>query len=434
MRYCALSFSHRKTPIELREKIAFNQEDSFAFAKKLKDYGAQEVLLVSTCNRTEFYFYVESIEEMITKTLKELAEIKKIDEEVLSANAEVYQEVEAIHHIFCVVSSLDSVVVGETQITGQFKSAYKIFFDAGLCNKALTRLMHFAFKCAAKVRNQTEISKNSISIASVATQQATRFQIQYNLPKKALVVGFGEMGRLNAKHLLTQGYEIMICNRDQEKIKKFILENPKEGNKISSCIFEDLQKMLNFYPFVFSATAADSCVISKEMVQEVEFKRFWFDLAVPRDIEHFRDEKIEIFVVDDLNQVVQNNLATKRENMHKAYQIVGIATMEFNQWLQNLDVEPLIKEIRELAKQASMKEIKRALKKGYIVPDQQYSVEKILHQAFNTFLHAPTQKLRDCANKQESDIILESIKSFFDIKGEGVLLNAYKCEYETPVK
>lgn len=434
MQYCALSFSHKKTPIELREKIAFSQDETLVFSKTLKTQNIQEILLVSTCNRTEFYLYTNDPSEAYELLLKNLSEYKGIDIELLKANVDFYKEVESIHHIFCVVSSLDSVVIGETQIAGQFKSAYKIFFENHLCGKALTRLVHFAFKCAARVRNQTEISKNSTSVASVAVHQAMQLQEKHQLKKEALVVGFGEMGRLSAKHLLGHGYKVVICNRDVKKLEAFIAENPKDSANIEICFFGLLQDKINHYPFVFSATGANECVIFQSMAKNTDSKRFWFDLALPRDIESFKHPEIEVFVIDDLNQVVQNNLEMKKEHMYKAYEIVGIATMEFNQWLQNLDVEPLIKEIRELAKQASLKEVKKAIKKGYIAPEQQFNVEKILHQAFNTFLHLPTQNLRDCVNKQESDIILESVKSFFGIKEESMLLNTYKCEYDTSDK
>ena len=193
------------------------------------------------------------------------------------------------------------------------------------------------------------------------------------------------------------------------------------------------------YPIVISATGAFEAVINDDLLTQFkkEGKRFYFDLALPRDIEidkeRARELDISIFRVDDLKQVSEQNLSERQESLKKAYQIVGIATMEFVQWIQTLGVEPLIKSIREMAKNASLKEIERAIKKGYLPKELQFSVEKILHQAFNVFLHKPTQILRNHSTRQESDIIIESIKTFFGID-ESVFINAYQCEYEKKEK
>lgn len=434
LQYFALSFSHKKTPIELRERLAFaDNAEIYLFLQQIKQLeNIEEVILLSTCNRVELYCYAHTFEETKNFILKNLSQTKKIDLALLNQSVEIHEHIEAIHYIFCVASSLESVVVGETQIAGQLKDAYKACFDAGFCSKAFTRLIHFAFRCAAKVRNHTQISGNATSVASVAIHQAKSLQKQYGFDRKALVIGMGEMGILSAKYLLDDDYDVMICNRNQQRIQDFISQcDIKQKQKISICEFEHLQEKINAYPLLFSATGASEPIILKNMIKSVDFKRFWFDLAIPRDIEHFEDEKIELFVVDDLKQVAQENLNLRKESLHKAYEIVGIATMEFSQWLQTLDVEPLIKKIREMAKEASLREINRAVKKGYIPKEYQHNVEKVVHQAFNVFLHKPTQNLRDQVNKQEIDIIIESIKNFFSIDKDSLLINTYKCEYDT---
>lgn len=433
MQYYVMSFSHKKTSLDLREKLAFlDEREIFSFLSSIKDQNILEIILLSTCNRLEFYCYVDDVLKAKEKILSKLAELKQLDFALLEEILETYEGIGAVHHIFCVASSLDSIVVGETQIAGQLKNAYKFCFDSNFCSKNFTRLIHFAFKCAAKVRNQTQISNNVVSVASVAIQEAKKLQKQFNLAKRALVVGMGEMGVLSAKHLLSDGYEILICNRNQQKIQEFIEQySIEERERIKFCDFDSLQEFLQSYPFVFSATGSSKPIILDSMIEDVDFYRFWFDLAVPRDIEDISREKIQIFVVDDLKQIVRENLSLRKEHTHKAYEIIGVATMEFSQWLQTLEVEPLIKKIRELAKEASLKEIQRAVKKGYIPAQYQINVEKILHQAFNVFLHQPTQNLREQTNKQESDIIIESIKNFFGIHKNSLLIDTYKCEYNT---
>lgn len=434
MQYYALSFSYKKTPIVLREQIAILQNEFLAFGRAIKDEDLEEVVIVSTCNRTEFYCYTKNPASTKQKILSTLCAQKSLSLELLEESAESYQDIEAIHHLFCVASGLDSIVIGETQIVGQIKDAYRSFYEAGLCAKALTRLVHFAFRCAAKVRTHTEIAKNATSVASVAAREAVALGEGNHLEKRALIIGFGDIGRLCAKYLLGHGYEVMICNRSQEGVWNFLEKNPEQKEKIKFHPLQDLSDIINDFPFVFSATASPQTIIQKEMIIPSPKKRFFFDLALPRDIQTFVLENVKIYVIDDFDAIVRQNLASKKEGMYKAFEIVGIATMEFQKWLQNLDVEPLIKEIRQLAKQAAFKEIKKAIKKRYITPEQQYTIEKILHQAFNTFLHTPTQNLRESVHSQESDIILESVKSFFGICEEKMLLNTYKCEYDTATK
>ncbi len=432
LQYATLGFTHHKTPIELRERLAFDGEMEIGgFLRALLKETSKiipEILLISTCNRTEFFFVATEFELACEHIIEALSKSKKIEINELRAVKQAYYATDAIHHIFSVASSLDSVVVGETQIAGQFKDAYRFAYQNNFCAKEMTRIVHFAFKTAAKVRNQTQISSNAISVASIAAQKAKALQKEYNLNPSALVIGFGEMGSLAARHLLSDGFKVCVLSRDIKKIEL-------QSDNLSVDYFDQLHKVLNDYPIVISATGAFESIINEDLLIgfERKSKRFYFDLALPRDIEINKERAkqldITIFRVDDLKQISEHNLSQRQENLKKAYQIVGVATMEFVQWLQTLGIEPLIKNIREMAKNASLKEVERAIKKGYLPKELQFNVEKILHQAFNTFLHKPTQFLRDHSTRQESDIIIEAIKTFFGMD-ESVFINAYQCEYE----
>lgn len=436
LHYATLGFNHHKTPIELREKLAFCGEAEISkFLRTLLEDSSHlisEVLLISTCNRTEFFFFTQDFDSSCQLILEALSKTKNLPLEQLKSVAQAYYSTEAIHHIFAVASSLDSAVIGETQIAGQLKDAYRFAYENHFCAKEMTRVTHFAFKTAAKVRRQTQISSNAISVASVAAQKARSLQQEYNKDPRALVVGSGEMGMLAAKHLIGDGFCVCILSRDPSRIEW-------KHQNLTLDSLENLDRILENYPIVISATGALGSIINEDSLRYLkrDGKRFYFDLAVPRDIEISQKKSlelgIEIFSVDDLKLVSEQNLVQRQESLSKAYQIVGLATMEFVQWLQTLGIEPLIKNIRELAKNASSKEIDRAIKKGYIPKEMQFHVEKILHQAFNVFLHKPTQVLREHSTRQESDIIIESMKTIFGID-EGVLINAYQCEYEKEEK
>lgn len=434
--YLAISFSHKNTEITMREKLSFASSESIkSFLQGLKshDKNLKEIILLSTCNRFEIYAYTQNPENTKNSLISSLAQIRDVDEGFLKEIADVYIDQGAVHHLFCVASSLDSIVVGETQIGGQLKNAYKLCFDNGFCGKNLTRLIHFAFRCAAQVRNSTQISQNAVSIASVAVKEANALFEKNNIKDKtAIVVGVGDMGILASKHLLHLGYNILLLNRNKQKALNLSNElNSEYRDKVEVIDFSLLSTLINQYPLLFCATAAPHCIVQKSMVKNVDFKRFWFDLAVPRDIENPSDDNIFLFAVDDLQQVASENLINRRKNTTKAYEIVGIFTLEFFKWLQSLGVDPLIKKIREFAKEASLKELDRAIKKGFIPPEYEENVAKILHSAFNVFLHKPTMNIRNFAEKEEADPIIEAVKAVFDIDDEVMLINRYKCEYDT---
>ncbi|NLU33710.1 MAG: glutamyl-tRNA reductase [Wolinella succinogenes] len=429
MHYLIVSYSHKNTDIATRERLAFdNGVKSESFLRELvANKFINEGILLSTCNRVEFILSVKEAHKAGDFLMEKLSEYSKIPKEELSERADVYEDTGAIHHLFCVCSSLDSLVVGETQIAGQLKSAFKFAYDGGFCSQKLSRAMHFAFKCAASVRNCTEISKNPVSVASASVSKAK--DILGDLGgDTAIVVGLGEMSQLTIKHLTALGCNVILVNRDKAKAEAFAKEF---GGMVSVEGFPRLGELLNHHKMLFSATGAPHTVISKDMVEPKSFRRYWFDLAVPRDIEAFESETIRIFAVDDLQEIVSKNLSLREEQAKRAYGIIGRFTQEFYKWLQSLSVDPIIKAMREQAKEAALKEITKAISKGYLPKECEKSVEKIIHNSFNTFLHHPTIKLKEISEEPQSDTVVEAVKLLFGIQEDGLMLDRYKCEYDT---
>jgi glutamyl-tRNA reductase len=428
MHYLIVSFTYKNTNIETREKLAFNSEQKLHEAHKSlhEDVTINELIILSTCNRVEIICSVNEPQRASEAILNYLSNFSSIELDELEERADIYEDSGAIHHLFSVASSLDSLVIGETQIVGQIKNAFKYSYESGFCGQKLARAMHHTFRCAASVRSSTEISKSPISVSSVAVTKAKEIFGELK-DKVAIVVGAGEMSELACKHLSTQGAKIIILNRNIDNAQKLADKLECEA-KVDN--FEKLHTYINSYDLLFSATGAPDAIITASMTRACKMDRHWFDIAVPRDIEDIDQEGLYIYAVDDLQNIVAQNVALREEQAKVAYSIVKQFTVDFFKWLQTLSVDPIIKELREKAKQASIKEVEKALAKGYIDEDIRKNVSKIIHNAFNTFLHTPTQKLKSIAEHPSSDTIVESLQYFFDLDEEKKPVNKYNCEYQ----
>ena len=433
IQYIVVSFSHKHIDIALREKLAFGDEEKLAFLRALCEHSAiKEAMLLSTCNRVEVYASVLEAKAAREYILENLQKFKHIPTEQLRELADIRLNQYAIYHTFSVASSLDSLVVGETQITGQLKDAYRFAYENLLCGKDLTRLVHYAFKCAAQVRNSVDISSSHTSVAGAAIHMLMlRFkECGESLDSKHIVVlGAGEMGVLALKHLAKHNVRLTLINRNLQNAKEALANLAQEiGRKIELAPFGDLQSLIDRADVLVSATGAPHSVINAEMIRPSVHKRVWFDLAVPRDIEEVQIENLEIYRIDDLQVLIARNKLQREENAKDGYKIVEQCTQEFFKWLQTLSVDPIIKHMRALAKDSSLKELDKAVKKGFLPSEYRQNVEKILHNAFNTFLHKPTMRIKEAGESISSDPIIEAVKSIFDINDEIVMLNPYKCE------
>lgn len=426
MYYLIISFSHKNSDIKTREKLAFKTDkEKTDFLDALEAHeSVNESVLLSTCNRVEIIASVKDPFLSSERIFSALSKHSGISMEELEGRADTFEDNGAVHHLFSVASSLDSLVVGETQISGQLKEAFKFSYDRKYCSQKLSRAMHFAFKCAAEIRNSTDISKNPVSVASTAVVNAK--EVMGDLGGEVcVVVGAGEMSELAAKHLSNQGCNIILVNRDVKKADALAKE---VGDLVSVEPFSKLKELVNRYKLLITATGAPHTVITNDMVDKKPFRRYWFDLALPRDIDDIEMEDIEVFRIDDLKDIVEKNIALREEQAKEAYSIIGKYVMEFFKWLQTLQVDPLIVEMRHQAKEASMKELERYISKGFLKEEDRDCLEKLLHGAFNTFLHKPTTKLKDIADEPVADMVVEAVKMLFDINKEVKMIDKYKCE------
>jgi len=325
-----------------------------------------------------------------------------------------------------VVSALESLVIGESQITGQVKDAYKFSFQNKTAGRKLNRVISYAIKCAAEVRNVTNISRYPLSIASVAVTQAHKIYGDNITGMTAVVIGAGEMGIIAIKNLLRLGCDIVILGRDKDKLKA-------TAKSLSSDVrydtMENLHKYLNKYRLVFSATSSKDTIIKPHMIENDNIDRVWFDMAIPRDIDDMPLKKLQLFRIDDLKGISKENYALKQEQANRAMDIVDKYKDEFYKWLRVLSIEPVIKDMRLQAKDAIEKELDRAIKKKFVPKEYRDNMQKMAEQMFNRFLHKATQNLRYCSSEIDSGKRVEAIKEIFEIKTDDKNVKKYKKEH-----
>ena len=430
MYYQVVSFSHKNCDLAMREKLAFaDEEEKREILDKLVVFEfVHEAFIISTCNRVEIVLATRDNFSSYHAVLGLMAQKSEMDFYALKSAAKRYDDEEAVHHLFSVVSSLDSLVIGESQITGQVKEAFKFSYDNGTAGRRLNRLISYAVKCAAAVRNATNISQNPISIASVAVAQAHKILGDNIQGMTGVVVGAGEMGVLAAKHLLRVGCDVILVGRSFERVEGVAVTL---GENVKAATMEMLPKYINRYRLLFSATSSPEPVISEAMIENEMLPRLWFDMAIPRDIADIALEKLQIFRIDDLRAISKENHALREEQALQAAEIVDRYTEEFYAWLRALSIEPVIKQMREHVNEAIEAEISRAIKKGFVPNEYEANMRKMATQMFNRFLHDPTQNLRKSSTEKKNSNCIEAVKRMFNIDTEDIDFKQYKADHHT---
>ncbi|MCP4971648.1 MAG: glutamyl-tRNA reductase [Arcobacter sp.] len=421
MSYLVISFSHKNTDIQTREKLAFaNEENKDRFLKQiLSNDLVKESILLSTCNRVEIITSVTKTNEASKVIVKKLSAYSDIDFDDLYDRADIYENDGAIHHLFSVASALDSLVIGETQIVGQLKDAFRFSIAKKYCGQNLPRALHYSFKCAAAVRNATSLGTGSVSVASTAVAKAKDI-IGNTCSVKALVIGAGEMSELTIKHLLSAGLDVVLTSRDIKKAQ--ILANTYD-QFVEVTQYSNLKRLLNEVPLMFTATSAPYPIITQDLVEDCSFNRYWFDIAVPRDIDEIDSSGLDIYSVDDLQDIVDANMSLRAKQAKTAYSIVNKMSLEFFEWLKSLEIEPVIKHLYLKADDIIEKKVQHAIKKGFIDKNNEENIKKLCETVISEYLHQPATKLKSISKDLNSDTIVGTVQSVFGIDTDTNSLN-----------
>ncbi len=390
--------SHHSAPVEVREKVAFSPCAARSFLRRLKEEGTvAEAVLLSTCNRTELYAAVED-EDARARLLDAIAAEKGLEGDSLERHSYWLTDDEAVWHLYRVASSLDSMVVGEAQILGQVREAYRMATEELCAGPILNRLFHTSLRVGKKVRSETGVGESSLSVPRVAVQLAE--EVFGTLKgRKALVLGVGEMSELVIKHLKDRGVrELRIANRTVERA--VALAERVGGVAVS---FDALAEELSKVDVVVSSTGSGEWVIDSEVAAGAlagrEEPLFFIDIAVPRDVDPVVQnlDRAYVYDVDDLQAVVDRNSDGRVAAAAEGEAMIGPAVFEFMNWISTLHVVPLIKELRDGADRIRRHELARALNGLNLSPEEAEAVERMSHALVNKLLHGPIQELKALA-------------------------------------
>ena len=338
MRIFVVGLNHDTAPVEIRERLSFGPQRIIDANRALKMHaGLQEGLILSTCNRVEIYGVAEPGNEgYVDRAKRFLSDFHKVDLSDFEGRLYTHSGEDAVRHLFRVASGLDSMVLGEVEILGQVKKAYKDAVVSRSAGKVLNRLLQNSFNTAKKVRTDTFIARGAVSVSSVAVRLA-RKTLGDLKTKKTIIIGTGEVSTQVMAHLKGNGPDfILVANRTFEKAKALA---DKFGTRAVK--FEDFRDALHEADIVVASTGAPHCIIHRGDVLNAMSKRggkplFVIDLAVPRDV----DPKVggivnvHLYNIDDLKKIVDENIALRRNELENCRLIIDRACQNFTDWLR----------------------------------------------------------------------------------------------------
>jgi glutamyl-tRNA reductase len=401
----AFGINHTTASVDLRGRVAFAPEIVIeSLQQALENLHGGEIALLSTCNRTEIYFHGEASDEQL---LGWLADCKGVALEQLRDCYYCYRDQQAVRHIMCVASGLDSLVLGEPQIFGQIKSAYAVGREAGTVGTHLNQVFQSAFAAAKRVRSETAIGQNPVSVAYASVSLAE--QIFADLKQvHALLIGAGETIELVARHLRDKQIgSITVANRTLSRAQELAADF-----SANAILLSDIHDHLPQADIVISSTASQLPVLGKGAVESALKKRrhkpmFMVDIAVPRDIEPEVEtlDDIYLYTVDDLQEVIQGNLRARQTAADVAQVIIDQEADSWSRQQRSLAVVDTIRAFRDSVEKIRVEEVGKALLSLQRGQDSESVIETLARNLTNKLMHKPTTRLKQASEEGRDDTI-----------------------------
>ena len=410
MTISVIGLNHKSANIDIRERFSFTADNASLLLRRIKKVrDILEVIVVSTCNRTEIYCESTNGADDIKNWLLSEKEYKSFAKHLY-----IHQEEDAIEHLFKVVAGLDSMVIGESEVLGQVKTAYKIALDNKSIDGKLKRLFEYSFSVAKNVRTNTDIGGNAISFMYTSILLIKKIFSTVE-EKKCLLIGAGEMTELALKYLKSNNVnDITICNRKEEKGKKLALEN--------SCRYSNLNNLstiIHDYDVIITSTSSSLPLIGKGNIENALIKRnnrsiVIIDLGVPRDVESQIKtlDNVYLYTIDDLGQIIEKNYKIREKSIKDAEEIIKFKIVEYKNWLSENSSTEIIKNYRDYVDDITNGIVIKAKRMAKNSDDIDQIIDYVSETLKKKLAHETTIKLKELYPNLDEDKIEKLNKLF----------------------
>lgn len=420
MHIVVMGLNYRTAPVEFREKFAISADRLPEALRELKrNRNVLECVIVGTCNRTEIYAVVDRLKTCGQSIRSFMERWFNIPREALTAHLYGHEDREAINHLFRVACGLDSMVVGETQILGQVRDAFLSAQSEQMTGTFFNTLFKQAVTLAKRAHSETSIGENPVSVSYAAVELGKRIFGHFR-KKAVMIVGAGKMGELTVKHLHANGAEkVLVVNRTLPKAQELA---DKFGG--TAFAFEDMMSCLSEADILISSTGSREPVLTRKQAEEVMRKRksrplFMIDIAVPRDLDPRIGELSNVYLydIDDLQSIVETNLAGRRHEAAKIEEMIKSEIAAFDQWYKMLGVAPVIKALQDKSNQIHQEVMDSMMKK---LPDldekERKVIRKLTKSIVNQMMRDPIVRIKDMAAEKNGDEALQIFARMFALE------------------
>lgn len=404
--------NHNITPIEIRESVSFTDIKKIEAINYLLDKGINEVIILSTCNRSEIYIQADEIEnklEIVKKFYVKFFNKNNIREYLFEKT-----NIEAINHIFTVAAGLDSIVLGEDQILGQVKDAHEFAMSIGSSKKIFNKLFREAVTTSKEIKSTTKISQHPLSISYIGVK-FLKEKLSTLENKKVLIVGVGKMSMLAINHLIEEKVEtIYVANRSYSKCA----EIQDKYKQIIPVRYEDRYEIFNDVDIVISATASPHVVIKYEEMPKLNGELYMMDIALPRDIDTNINsiDNVYVYDIDDLKNIQNENDNKRKELASVAYKIIEEKSIEFVEWLDSMVMDSTIQSLNTKCSEIREDTLSYIFNKIEVSTKEKMIIDKMITSALKRLIREPIVNMKQVKDRGKREEYIKVIEELFEIQ------------------
>lgn len=423
MQMLLIGTSYKTSPVNIREKISISKNDLDNTLHRLSFYNAiNEVVILSTCNRTEFYIATFDLDQATKSLIQFLEDEKNINFKDFANYFYIYYNKFAAEHLYKVTCGIESLVLGETEILSQVKDAFFIAKEIGVTNKIFNSLFKFAIETGKKVRTETNISKGLTSAGSVAVELIFENFKDIN-SKTVLLIGTGQIGEITAKNLKSKGIcNLIITNRSFDKAEK--LSKELNADVIN---FENFEKYLNFVDIIITCTGASDYLITEKNYKPNK-QVLLIDLSIPRNISPklAKNKNIKLYDIDSLEDIVNKNLKERQKILIEVESIIKEDMVKFVDWYNNLEISPVICSISSLFHEIKNNEISKVIKKNNLDKETEELLNIVTTDIIKKIIHYPVTNMKMEEDKNLKKQYAENLSYLFQLDSEDIFQKYFR--------